>query len=62
MGDFRDLPLLPEAPSTCAHYHALVHKIWGYSPDVNLYIALSGGFFGLSKSRPPADPQPQPRA
>jgi len=27
MGDFRDLPLLPEAPSV-VHYHVVMHNIW----------------------------------
>ena len=27
MGDFRDLPLLPEAPSV-VHYHVVSHNIW----------------------------------
>ena len=34
MGDFRDLPLLPEAPSVRT-YHVVSHNIWWVKKNVN---------------------------
>ena len=49
MGDFRDLPLLPEAPSVVRTYHVVSHNIWWVKINVNNILRGCTYFFSFPK-------------